>query len=606
MINIRKLEAELWESADLLRQGSKLTSNQYCMPVLGLIFLRYAYSRFKKVEVEILKGRPSRGGRVMPVEASDFAAKSALFLPKEAQYSYLLGLPEDIMAAELYNKDGHKMNSLGEVVNNAMQLIENQSEQLVGVLPKSYTDFSDEILSELLRIFNNSALDEIGGDIIGRIYEYFLNKFAKNIASDDGVFFTPKSLVKMIVNVLEPESGILLDCACGSGGMFIQSGDFVNHAGMNANSTMTFYGQEKVEYNAQLCLMNMAVHGLTGVIKSGDEANTFYHDAHNLNGCCDYIMANPPFNVDKVKAESCESAGRLPFGMPSVNKNKEVGNANYLWISYFYSYLNEHGRAGFVMASSATDSQGKDKDIRESLIKTGHVDAMVSVGNNFFYTKSLPCTLWFFDKGKAEAIKDKVLFIDARNYYTVVDRTLNEWSEWQLKNLNAIAWLHRSEIDKYRNLLDEYHTALHSEDSFKEIVHTLSEKLKALRKEAKDAVSSADKRDKKVTQAAYDERIADLTDELTIAKEAHWLYEKFGDGEYQDILGLCKAATLAEIEEKGWSLTPGAYVGVAPIEDDGVDFEARMAEIHKELLSLQVESNDLMDTISQIMKEMGL
>ena len=606
MINIRKLEAELWESADLLRQGSKLTSNQYCMPVLGLIFLRYAYSRFKKVEAQILKGRPSRGGRVMPVEASDFAAKSALFLPKEAQYSYLLGLPEDIKAADLCNKDGHKMNSLGEVVNNAMQLIEDQSEQLTGVLPKSYTDFSDEILSELLRIFNNSALDEIGGDIIGRIYEYFLNKFAKNIASDDGVFFTPKSLVKMIVNVLEPESGILLDCACGSGGMFIQSGDFVNQAGMNANSTMTFYGQEKVEYNAQLCLMNMAVHGLTGVIKSGDEANTFYHDAHNLNGCCDYIMANPPFNVDKVKAESCESAGRLPFGMPGVNKNKEVGNANYLWISYFYSYLNEHGRAGFVMAYSATDSQGKDKDIRESLIKTGHVDAMVSVGNNFFYTKSLPCSLWFFDKGKAEAIKDKVLFIDARNYYTVVDRTLNEWSEWQLKNLNAIVWLYRGEIDKYRNLLDEYHTALHSEDSFEEIVHTLSEKLKALRKEAKDAVSDADKRDKKSTQAEYDERIAVLTDDLTIAKEAHWLYEKFGDGEYQDVLGLCKAATLAEIEEKGWSLTPGAYVGVAPIEDDGVDFEERMAEIHKELLSLQAESNDLMDTISQNMKEMGL
>ena len=606
MINIRKLEIELWESADLLRQGSKLTSNQYCMPVLGLIFLRYAYSRFKKVEAEILKGRPSRGGRVMPVEASDFAAKSALFLPKEAQYSYLLGLPEDIKAADLCNKDGHKMNSLGEVVNNAMQLIEDQSEQLTGVLPKSYTDFSDEILSELRRIFNNSALDEIGGDIIGRIYEYFLNKFAKNIASDDGVFFTPKSLVKMIVNVLEPESGILLDCACGSGGMFIQSGDFVNQAGMNANSTMTFYGQEKVEYNAQLCLMNMAVHGLTGVIKSGDEANTFYHDAHNLNGCCDYIMANPPFNVDKVKAESCESAGRLPFGMPGVNKNKEVGNANYLWISYFYSYLNEHGRAGFVMASSATDSQGKDKDIRESLIKTGHVDAMVSVGNNFFYTKSLPCSLWFFDKGKAEAIKDKVLFIDARNYYTVVDRTLNEWSEWQLKNLNAIVWLHRGEFDKYRNLLDEYHTALHYEDSFEEIVHTLSEKLKALRKEAKDAVSAADKRDKKSTQAEYDERVAALTDELTIAKEAHWLYEKFGDGEYQDVLGLCKAATLAEIEEKGWSLTPGAYVGVAPIEDDGVDFEERMAEIHKELLSLQAESNDLMDTISQNMKEMGL
>lgn len=292
--------------------------------------------------------------------------------------------------------------------------------------------------------------------------------------------------------------------------------------------------------------------------------------------------------------------------MPSVNKNKEVGNANYLWISYFYSYLNEHGRAGFVMASSATDSQGKDKGIRESLIKTGHVDAMVSVGNNFFYTKSLPCSLWFFDKGKAEAIKDKVLFIDARNYYTVVDRKLNEWSEWQLKNLNAIVWLYRGETEKYRNLLAEYHTALHSEDSFEEIVHTLSEKLKTLRKEAKHAVSAAAKRDKKAMQAAYDERIAELTDELTIAKEAHWLYEKFGDGEYQDVLGLCKAATLTAIKEKGWSLTPGAYVGVAPIEDDGVDFEERMAEIHKELLSLQAESNDLMDAISQNMKEMGL
>lgn len=606
MINIRKLEAELWESADLLRAGSKLTSNQYCMPVLGLIFLRYAYSRYKMVEAEILKNRPSRGGRVMPVEASDFAAKSALYLPKEAQYDYLLNLPDDIASAGILNKDGHTMNSLGEVVNNAMQLIEEQSEQLTGVLPKSYTDFSDEILSELLRIFNNSALDEVGGDIIGRIYEYFLNKFAKNIASDDGVFFTPKSLVKMIVNVIEPKSGILLDPACGSGGMFIQSGDFVNHSGMNANNAMTFYGQEKVEYNAQLCLMNMAVHGLTGVIKSGDEANSFYHDAHNLNGCCDYVMANPPFNVDKVKAESAESAGRLPFGMPAVNKNKEIGNGNYLWISYFYSYLNEHGCAGFVMASSATDSQGKDKDIREKLVKTGRVDAMVSVGNNFFYTKSLPCSLWFFDKGKSEEIKDKVLFIDARNYYTVVDRTLNEWSEWQLKNLNAIVWLYRGEIEKYQQLIAEYKNVLGEAVSFEESLHLLKEELKDLQKRAKTEVEAAGRNDKKRVQASYDELIAAKNEEITVAKEAVWLYEKFGEGVYADVLGLCKAATIAEIEEKGWSLTPGAYVGVAPVEDDGVNFEERMAEIHRELLSLQAESNDLMDIISQNMKEMGL
>ena len=606
MINIRKLESDLWESADLLRAGSKLTSNQYCMPVLGLIFLRYAYSRFKMVEAEILKGRPSRSGRVMPVEASDFTAKSALYLPKEAQYDYLLNLPDDIPSAELKNKNGHIMNSLGEVVNNAMALIEEQNEQLTGVLPKTYTDFSDEILSELLRIFNNSALDEVGGDIIGRIYEYFLNKFAKNIASDDGVFFTPKSLVKMIVNIIEPKSGVLLDPACGSGGMFIQSGDFVNAQGFNANSTMTFYGQEKVEYNAQLCLMNMAVHGLTGVIKSGDEANSFYHDAHNLDGCCDYVMANPPFNVDKVKSESCENAKRLPFGMPSINKSKEVGNGNYLWISYFYSYLNEKGRAGFVMASSATDSQGKDKDIRENLIKTGHVDVMISVGNNFFYTKSLPCSLWFFDKGKADADEDKVLFIDARNYYTVVDRTLNEWSEWQLKNLNAIVWLYRGEIDKYTALLDEYKNVLGSAVSFEETLHLLKNELKDLQKQAKIDVEQAGRADKKRIQAEYDEKIAIKNDEITIAKEANWLYEKFGNGEYHDILGLCKLADISEIEEKGWSLTPGAYVGVAPIEDDGVNFEERMTEIHRELLSLQSESNELMDTISQNMKELDL
>ena len=606
MINIRKLEAELWESADLLRAGSKLTSNQYCMPVLGLIFLRYAYSRFKLVEAEILKDRPVRNGRVLPVEESDFASRSALFLPREAQYAYLVDLPENIPAAGLTNRNGQVMNSLGEVVNNAMELVEEQSEQLSGVLPKDYTMFSDELLAELLRIFNNSALDDVGGDVIGRIYEYFLNKFAKNIAQDDGVFFTPKSLVKMIVNILEPKEGVLLDPACGSGGMFVQTGDFVEHAGMLANNTMTFYGQEKVEYNAQLCLMNLAVHGLSGVIKSGDEANTFYHDAHNLDGCCDYVMANPPFNVDKVKAESAQNAGRLPFGMPAVNKNKEVSNANYLWISYFYAYLNEHGRAGFVMASSATDSQSKDKDIREKLVRTGHVDVLISVGNNFFYTKSLPCSLWFFDKGKKEELQDKVLFIDARNYYTVVDRTLNEWSEWQLKNLNAIVWLYRGEADKYQNLLSQYRKELGKQLSFPERAEQLETDLQNARAEAKERVAQAARKDKKRIEAEYQDTIQALEQKLTVAKEALWLTEKFGDGVYQDIPGLCKAATLEEIEQKGFSLTPGAYVGVAPTEDDGVDFHERMTEIHKELLSLQAESNRLMETISKNWEEMGL
>ena len=603
--SIKKLETDLWEAADLLRQGSKLTSQQYCMPVLGLLFLRYAYSRFKRVEAEILKNRPVRKGRVMPVEPQDFTEKSALYLPEMAQYSWLVNLPEDIKTANIIAENGQQMNSLGEVVNHAMELVEAQSEQLTGVLPKEYTSFTDDLLAELLRIFNNNALDEVGGDVIGRIYEYFLSKFAPVVASDDGVFFTPKSLVKMIVNILEPTSGVLADIACGSGGMFVQSGDFVNSKGMSANKSMTFYGQEKVEYNAQLCLMNMAVHGLTGVIKSGNEANTFYSDAHNLVGECDYIMSNPPFNVDKVKAEAAQNAGRLPFGLPGVNKAGEIGNANYLWISYFYAYLNETGRAGFVMASSATDSQGKDKDIREKLIRTGYVDVMISVGNNFFYTKSLPCSLWFFDKGKPEELQDKVLFIDARNYYTVVDRTLNEWSEWQLKNLNAIVWLYRGETDKYKALIQEYHDWL-GEDSFDEIIKLAEEIMTDLRKEAKEAVNAAAKKDKKQLQAKYDEKTADQENLLQVAKEAAWLYDKFGDGEYRDIPGLCKIATRAEIEEKGWSLTPGAYVGVAPVEDDGVDFHARMAEIHEELLKLQEESNRLMEAISRNMEEMGI
>ena len=640
MINIRKLEAELWESADLLRQGSKLTSSQYCMPVLALLFLRYAYSRYKMVEAEILQSRPMRGGRVMPVEPSDFAAKSALYLPREAQFDYLVNLPDNIVAAKLKNKDGHDINSLGEAVNNAMQLVEDQSEQLTGVLPKTYTSFTDDLLRELLRIFNNKTIDEVGGDVIGRIYEYFLSKFAKAVASDDGVFFTPKSLVKMLVNVLEPKQGVMLDPACGSGGMFVQTGDFVNAAGMNANTSMTFFGQEKVEYNAQLCLMNMAVHGLNGRIISGDEANSFYHDAHNLEGKCDYVMANPPFNVDKVKADSASAAGRLRFGLPGVNaKTKEIGNANYLWISYFYAYLNDHGRAGFVMASSATDSSNKDRDIREKLVRTGDVDVMVSVGNNFFYTLSLPCSLWFFDRNKNAEIRDKVLFIDARNYYTVVDRTLNEWTEWQLRNLQAIVHLYRGETEKYKQLLSDYNMAIdvavaaleEQGQPFSELVdegtrghfwglmgwiHNAGHDYAELKQrvenqigQTKACVKSAEgmieKRKVKAMRLAGESFCNVLTDILTIINEHDWLVSKFGeDGTYQNVPGLCKIATIQDIEEKNYSLTPGAYVGVAEQEDDGVDFHERMNEIHAELAKLNQEANVLMDEIQKAWEEL--
>ena len=515
---------------------------------------------------------------------------------------------ESVVVAEQVTLSDKPIPSIVEKVNRAMTLIEAESPQLSGVLPKTYTSFKNELLWELLRIFNNSALNDIQDDIIGRIYEYFLNKFAPAVASDDGVFFTPKSLVRMIVNIIEPKRGIVLDPACGSGGMFVSSADFTEQYGANANMAMTFYGQEKVKYNAKLCLMNMAVHGLNAQIVSGDDANSFYHDHFGLEGKCDFVMANPPFNVDKVKSESTFAAGRLPFGMPSVNPSKEVSNANYLWISYFYSYLNEHGRAGFVMAASATDSNGRDRDIRRQLVSTRAVDVMLSVGTNFFYTKSLPCTLWFFDKGKKLDLRDKVLFIDSRNYYTAVDRTLNEWSPWQMKNLNAIVWLHRGETEKYHALVADYCAALDmaADCTFAQRAEQLQQEIASVTAECKDAVAAAARKDKKRIQAQYDEFLAAIQGKLTIAKEACWLTDKFGDGEYRDIPGLCKAATLQEIEEKNWSLTPGAYVGVEAQQTDDVDFAERMREIHAELLTLQQQSDALMETISRNWEEMGV
>ena len=434
MADITKLESELWEAADELRANSKLSSQEYCMPVLGLIFLRYAWGRFKRVDEQIDAERAKIEGRKPPKSPADYTAKGAMYLPEEARYDYLVNLPD--------NED------IGKAVNDAMAAIAKDNPNLQGVLPDTYTELGNDILREVLRIFNNKALDEDGDDIIGRIYEYFLNKFAPLVASDDGVFFTPKSLVRMIMNILEPAKGIMLDPACGSGGMFVSASDYVREHGGNPANAMMYFGQEKVDYNAKLCLMNMAVHGMQGVIKSGDEANSFYHDAHELEGKCDFVAANPPFNVDKVKWSRATDAGRLPLGTPKENKKGEVSTsgANYLWINYFYSYLNDDGRAGFVMASSATDSNA-EKQQRRKLVESGDVDVMLYVGNNFFYTKSLPCTLWFFDKGKPYELRDKVLFIDAQRYHTAVSTTLNEWTPWQLKNLSAIVWLYRGELD---------------------------------------------------------------------------------------------------------------------------------------------------------------
>lgn len=435
---LRKLEAELWKAADQLRANSKLTASEYSMPVLGLIFLRHAFNRFRKVKIEVEKGLPSHPQRgIRPLTKKDFEEKNSMFLPDKAQFDYLVALPEG--------------EDIGEAIDQAMKLIEDEYDNLKGVLPKNYSIFSKDLLRELIRIFNKEVLQKAEGDLFGKIYEYFLNKFAMTGAQEGGEFFTPFSLVNTIVNVIEPDHGINLDPAVGSAGMFVQTGYFIESEGQNPAEKVTFYGQEKAETNTRLAKMNLAVHGLEGNIQEG---NTFYEDKHNLVGKCDFVMANPPFNVDGVDKgkETVKKDPRLPFGLP---KND---NANYLWIQYFYSYLKPTGRAGFVMASSASDAGHSEKDIREKLVKTGAVDVMVAIGNNFFYTRSLPCTLWFFDRAKEtdEQKKDKVLMLDARKIYRKVTSKVNDFSPEQLQNLISIVNLYRGNTEKFDATVKNY------------------------------------------------------------------------------------------------------------------------------------------------------
>ncbi len=469
-MNLEKLERDLWDAADKLRANSKLTAAQYAMPVLGLIFLRHAYNRFLAVKMKIEPTLPQRNGKPRELVPGDFIGEAAIYLPPTAYYDHLLAQPEG--------------PELPEAVVTAMEHIELYNPTLAGILPKAYRGFEPRLLADLIKTFNSDHLKNAAGDVFGKIYEYFLNKFAQTGAQEGGEFFTPPSLVRLIVNVIEPDHGLVFDPACGSGGMFVQTGHFIElqrHA--QPHQRVVFHGQEKAETNAHLARMNLAVHGLEGDIRI---ANSFYDEQPELINRCDFVMANPPFNVDGVNTDQikaqvgqwddeAEAAGtpqmpeagkRLPFGLPSTNaKTKAISNANSLWLQYFYAYLNATGRAGFVMASSASDAGNKDRDIRRRLISTGHVDAMVAIGPKFFYTRSLPCTLWFFDKGKpAQAIApacnshDRVLMIDARNVYHVESARHHRFTDEQLANLTAIVWLHRGEDHKFRELVASYQT----------------------------------------------------------------------------------------------------------------------------------------------------
>lgn len=504
--NHSEIEKRLWDAADELRANSNLKSSEYSIPVLGLIFLRFADQKFAEAQKK-LEGKGS--GR-RKIGKADYQALGVLYLPDAARFSTLLNLPEG--------------SDIGKAVNDAMKAIEAENEDLKDVLPRTYNRLEKDTLFTLLKAFNSIPM-QVEGDIFGKIYEYFLGNFAMKEGQKGGEFFTPTSIVKLIVEIIEPYHGRIFDPACGSGGMFVQSARFVENHKKNPTDEISIYGQERVAETIRLCKMNLAVHGLSGDIR---QANTYYEDIHKSVGKFDFVMANPPFNVDNVDKEKIKSDPRYPLGLPKVD------NANYLWIQIFYSALSAMGRAGFVMANSAADARGTELQIRQKLIKNHAVDIVVSIGSNFFYTVTLPCTLWFLDRGKGKTTrKDTVLFIDARHTFRQIDRAHRDFTPEQLDFLANVVRLYRGE---------------------------------------------------KVESAA---------------EGGAMLKEKFPDGKYVDVQGLCKVAGLGDIEAQGWSLNPGRYVGVAERTADDFDFKEKLEELNEELEILNKEAEELQEKIAE-------
>ena len=505
------IEKRLWAIADELRANSRLRASEYSTPVLGLIFLRYADHKFTQAKKKISETASARSNRLGDaIQKEEYQELGVPYLPEEARFQHLLRLSE--------NKD------IARAITNAMRAIEEANSGLAGVLPKTYNRLDRSVLFALLRTMAEIPID-IEGDVFGKIYEYFLGNFAMAEGARGGEFFTPTSIVKLIVEILQPFQGRILDPACGSGGMFVQSDQFTRSHRENSTDSISIYGTEQVAETIRLCKMNLAVHGLEGDI---GQANSYYDDPHRCVDKFEFVMANPPFNVDRVDKERIKDDPRFPFGMPRVD------NANYLWIQLFYSALNASGRAGFVMANSAADARASELEIRRQIIESRAVDVMVSISSNFFYTVTLPCTLWFFDKSKRESDRvDQVLFIDARHIYQQVDRAHREFTPQQIEFLSNIARLYRDESPENEH------------DS------------------------------------------------------AEWLGTKFPDGVYVDVPGLCKVTTVAEIEEQGWSLNPGRYVGIAVREAEEFDFAERLGELNEELEVLNAEAYQLEEGISE-------
>jgi type I restriction enzyme M protein len=520
------LEKRLWDAADQLRANSGLTAAQYSQPVLGLIFLRFADAKFEAQKAKLEKAATGRRGSRVD-DPGSYHEMGVIFLPDKARYNALVEYPEG----------GKGGKSMGEAVDEAMRAIEKENPQLAGVLPKTYQGFNARLLKELLKAFSTIAVD-LEGDSFGKIYEYFLGEFAMTEGQDGGEFYTPTPVVRLMVEILEPFKGRVLDPACGSGGMFVQSARFVEEH--RKSEKLAIHGIEKTDATGRLCRLNLAVHGLEGDIRHGGDINSYYDDPHNMVGRFDFVMANPPFNVDKVDKDRISKVvghgQRYPFGLPKAD------NANYLWIQLFYAALNGNGRAGFVMANSASDARSSELEIRKKLIESGAVDVMVTVGTNMFYTVTLPCTLWFLDRGKPKVRRDRVLFLDLRNIYRQVDRAHRDWTEDQIGFIANVVRMYRGEA-------------------------------------------------------------LDLTFGRGAAESK--IKEVFGDkAKYRDIDGFCKVVSLTDIEAQGWSLNPGRYVGEIPGVELTVDeFEYQFGELNREFLDLSKAAVSLEVTIANNVKK---
>lgn len=612
---LKELENTLWQAADKLRVDSGLKASEYATPILGLIFLRFASIRYNRIRPGIeAELKAQKGSRMQQSESEIAIAKCGFYLPKEAQYEYLLALPEE--------------DDIAKAIKHAMEEIEKYKPELLDSLPKDeyfklYSPDDRTLPKSLLKIFANIPEDATG-DVFGKVYEYFLSEFALAEGQGGGEFFTPTSVVKLMVEVIEPYKGTIFDPACGSAGMFVQSSYFVDRRREELHDTDTkdlmVYGAERTPETVKLARMNIAVNGLRGEIKP---ANSYYEDPYNSYQKFDYVMANPPFNVDDVNLDRVKNQTRFnEYGIPqnktktAAKKGKEkdvntVPNANYLWINLFATSLKPAGRAALVMANSASDARNSEADIRKNLVKSGVIDGMLTLPKNMFYTVTLPATLWFFDKRNA-GTEHKILFVDARNIFRQVTRALREFTEEHIQNIATIFRLFRGETERLTALLNKYKAQVESlnhdlHDAEIRVI-ALKEKIAAFEKEEQENSNASNQKNHKnqknqslrQLEEAEKQYKALHDKQLYFEAQIQWLNERFPNGVYEDVTGLCKAATLAEIEEQDWSMNPGRYVGVV-IEEDGLteeEFLAEMKERHSIIDSLNIKAAELEKAIS--------